>query len=87
MTMKAEQLAALLQLAADVIGDMRAQLDREAGPRPIERDLEAAAASLLSPIFNQCDGCRRGMPVADGIHRGASIWDVIGCTADRYVAR
>lgn len=33
---------------------------------------------------NQCDGCRRGLPVRDGTHYGKSPFDAIGCTADRY---
>lgn len=34
--------------------------------------------------INQCDGCRRGLPLRSGIHYGNSNWDVIGCTADLY---
>ena len=33
--------------------------------------------------MNQCDGCRRGLPLKDGFHQGEG-WDAIGCTADRY---
>lgn len=32
---------------------------------------------------NQCDGCRRGLPLKDGIHRGGGF-DMIACTAERY---
>jgi len=32
---------------------------------------------------NQCDGCRRGLPLHDGIHRGDG-YDMIACTASRY---
>ena len=35
------------------------------------------------PEPNQCDGCARGLPMTEGIHRGAG-YDLIGCTADRY---
>ena len=35
---------------------------------------------------NQCDGCRRGLPVDEnGVHFGAGF-DMIGCTANRYNA-
>lgn len=34
--------------------------------------------------INQCDGCRRGLPVdADGNHYGDG-YDMIGCTRKRY---
>ena len=33
--------------------------------------------------MNQCDGCNRGLPLVNGIHRGEG-YDLIGCTADRY---
>lgn len=32
---------------------------------------------------NQCDGCRRGLPIRDGVHVGPG-YDMIGCTAARY---
>lgn len=34
-------------------------------------------------MINQCDGCRRGLPVKDGIHSGIG-YDHICCTADMY---
>lgn len=35
-------------------------------------------------FVNQCDGCRRGLPLDEnGIHVGPGF-DMIGCTADRY---
>jgi ribosomal protein L32 len=40
------------------------------------------AADQQSPL-NQCDGCARGLPLENGIHRGEG-YDLIGCTADRY---
>ncbi len=39
---------------------------------------------------NQCDGCRRGIPLENGKHTGpGGFWagDVQVCTADRYVER
>jgi hypothetical protein len=33
---------------------------------------------------NQCDGCKRGIPPVDGIHKGEIAWNAQGCTADRY---
>jgi len=35
---------------------------------------------------NQCDGCARGLPLKDGIHRNdrANGYDLIGCTAHLY---
>lgn len=39
----------------------------------------------MTDEINQCDGCRRGLPVSErGIHRGPGSWDLIGCTAARY---
>jgi hypothetical protein len=35
-------------------------------------------------IRNQCDGCARGLPLKNGVHKGESVWDLIGCTKDRY---
>ncbi len=32
---------------------------------------------------NQCDGCRREMPLVDGIHK-AEGYDMIGCTKHLY---
>ncbi len=37
--------------------------------------------------MNQCDGCRRGLPVENGVHRGpgeGGTGDLQACTADRY---
>lgn len=38
--------------------------------------------------MNQCDGCRRGMPLKNGIHKmpGSTFWDgdAMSCTKDRY---
>lgn len=33
--------------------------------------------------INQCDGCRRGLPLKDGIHYGDG-YDMITCTKERY---
>lgn len=33
--------------------------------------------------MNQCDGCRRGLPIKDGIHSGGG-YDKICCTKNRY---
>jgi len=34
--------------------------------------------------INQCDGCRRGLPIDEnGIHYGEDF-DMIGCTANKY---
>ena len=32
---------------------------------------------------NQCDGCRRGLPIVDGLHKGPG-YDMIACTKERY---
>lgn len=35
--------------------------------------------------FNQCDGCRRGLPLDEnGVHHGDGRYDMIGCTRRRY---
>jgi hypothetical protein len=50
------------------------------GPGALDTSL--APASEL----NQCDGCRRGLPLNEnGIHRGEG-YDMIGCTADKYAS-
>jgi hypothetical protein len=33
--------------------------------------------------MNQCDGCCRGLPLSNGIHRGEG-YDLIGCAAHLY---
>ena len=33
---------------------------------------------------NQCDGCRQGLPVVDGIHRTLEDRAFMGCTRKRY---
>lgn len=33
--------------------------------------------------INQCDGCRRHLPIIDGVHMNFG-YDMIACTADRY---
>lgn len=34
--------------------------------------------------MNQCDGCNRGLPLDNGIHRGDG-YDFIGCTKELYM--
>ncbi len=36
---------------------------------------------------NQCDGCRNGMPIVDGIHRNKNGTCFMMCTGDRYKSR
>ena len=49
-----------------------------------EAALRTALASAPAPL-NQCDGCRRGLPLKDGSHNNPdSPWDSIGCTAHLY---
>jgi hypothetical protein len=33
--------------------------------------------------INQCDGCRAGLPLENGIHRDGQMLGLV-CTADRY---
>ncbi len=38
-------------------------------------------------MINQCDGCRRKLPIRDGNHYDPKTGSLyIGCTAKRYVA-
>lgn len=46
----------------------------------LARDLAAALAAAA----NQCDGCRRGFVLDNGIHRDGAGRGVMFCTADRY---
>lgn len=41
-------------------------------------------ASRAEALPNMCDGCQRGLPLVDGLHRGASPFDLLCCTAGRY---
>lgn len=45
--------------------------------------LDALSALTKNNPINQCDGCRVGLPVENGIHRGES-YGAIACTAHRY---
>lgn len=39
----------------------------------------------MNPL-NQCDGCRRGLPLRDGCHYNPDgSYDYIGCTANLYL--
>ena len=44
----------------------------------------------MPPMLNQCDGCQRGIPVINGVHKLVGIGnypnEVMGCTADLYRA-
>ena len=33
---------------------------------------------------NQCDGCRQGLPLVDGLHRDKNDRAFMACTKDRY---
>ena len=39
---------------------------------------------IQAQIINQCDGCRRGLRLENGLHIGKSKFDMLGCTKDRY---
>ena len=39
--------------------------------------------SLIEHKPNQCDGCARGLPIKDGVHKGSG-YDMIGCTKNLY---
>lgn len=45
--------------------------------------VKASVVVALNELSNQCDGCRRGLPVVDGIHRGEP-YDLQSCTKHRY---
>jgi hypothetical protein len=47
------------------------------------RALVARLAGKVAAPSN-CDGCARGLPVVDGMHRSPEPWDGQMCTADRY---
>jgi hypothetical protein len=53
-------------------------------PAPVDLAVPYGYVLAAASELNQCDGCRRGLPLnASGIHRGEG-YDLIGCTADRY---
>lgn len=51
----------------------------------MERMSEREQFVAATRHHNQCDGCARGLPLDGRIHRGDG-YDLIGCTADRYMA-
>jgi len=79
------------EMAAEL---MTSKGDCNLGPEECERcEWEADKAKAIralptEPAINQCDGCRAGHPVSDGIHRpaGSKPWDgqAMACTRDRY---
>lgn len=47
--------------------------------------LLAAAPPVAQPAErNQCDGCRRGLPIKGGLHTGPGMWDKMVCQAHKY---
>lgn len=47
---------------------------------------QSVGSGVRFPIgvpVNQCDGCRRGLPIENGIHYDKG-WPDMSCTADRY---
>lgn len=54
------------------------------GLRRLDKALGIDTYSRGNETANQCDGCRRGLPLDEhGIHWGKG-YDMIGCTAERY---
>ncbi len=52
---------------------------------PDDEPTQPMAKVPMREMINQCDGCRRGMPIKDGIHRNPyDAWDLQACTAERY---
>jgi hypothetical protein len=77
------------------IGVQRTSLCAKPSTRPSQdprqRDIAPEARAMQGNsevVLNQCDGCRRGLPVRDGIHYDFSQvgWGglVMGCTRERY---
>lgn len=55
------------------------------GPGGFTETPGASAQGTGEGPVNQCDGCRRGLPKVNGIHRAPESWDGMVCTAGRYV--
>lgn len=55
-----------------------------AAMRKIHKQIEGFAQTNLEQPINQCDGCRHGLPIVNGLHDGGS-WDKMVCQADRYI--
>ena len=54
--------------------------------KPTPEQMLAVAEKIRESLPNQCDGCRRGLPVDHmNIHREADGWPYMVCDADRYV--
>lgn len=57
-------------------------------PTPDGLSIAIARADYLAKrkgaTVNQCDGCRRGLPIRNGIHWNDGKYDHIGCTAHLY---
>lgn len=61
-----------------------ATMDGRPAEDDVDRKFSVVEAEYRNEI-NQCDGCRRGLPVTNGIHREPSnAWGSMSCTADRY---
>lgn len=77
-------------LWADGQGDDFRPRPEGKGPYWWRRELMERAGLARShvaalPTPNQCDGCRRGLPVRGGVHYNPhGSHDMIGCTAGRY---
>lgn len=50
----------------------------------LPKNVQVAVVVSLNELSNQCDGCRRGMPLEDGIHRSDYAYDLMSCTKHRY---
>ena len=61
-------------------------LAQENGWKAVLRDPFSFRCKVCLPKsleINQCDGCRRGLPIVDGLHKGPG-YDMIACTKGRY---
>ena len=74
-----------MTISGDALAAKLAELVRDGGEDSIWSDLLAWVAEQGAAVANQCDGCRAGMPLRDGIHYRDDR-PHIGCTADRYAS-
>jgi len=53
--------------------------------KQVKNPKEVDGVGFISGGYNQCDGCRRELPLINGIHRGDDRHDMIGCTKTLYI--
>jgi len=85
VTLTVFQLERFARRAREEAYEMAAKYIGDRGFTILAKEIRALPTE---PVINQCDGCRAGHPLHDGIHKpvGSKPWDgqAMACTRDRY---